>query len=153
MRVREAARDGGSLGSSLVGAEVRLDPAMSPGTIRLMIRGVLQSFLLSGVGLLSACSTLGGYPSEWHSTSNVIHAYVSDSGRAVEIPVTEGITLIDVVLQVAKNDEGDLTRVVVYRRAGSEVLRFDVDVRDMLLTGRTVNNLQLRAGDVVGIAG
>ena len=121
--------------------------------IPFMMSRVLHVAVLSAVAVLAGCSTLGGYPNDWHGASDVIHVYVSDSAKAIEIPTAgQVITLIDAVLKAGES-AGDLSHVVVCRRIGSEMTRLVVDVRDMLRTGNTANNIQLQPGDVIGIAG
>lgn len=118
-----------------------------------MITRLLRAAVCCAAAALPACSTLGGYPPEWHEARDSIHVYVSDSSEPIEIATGGEIrTVLDVVLAVGRT-AGDLSRVVVFRRAGADMSRFEVDVRDMLLTGNTASNIQLQPGDVVGIAG
>ena len=116
------------------------------------IRGLHVAALAFAVAF-SGCTSLGSYPSEWHGTSDAIHVYVADAATAIEIPATGGdVTVLDAVFH-AGLPVGDLTNVVLYRRAGSEMLRLAIDVREMVRTGNNSSNILLQAGDVIGIAG
>jgi hypothetical protein len=118
-----------------------------------MTRRILGAVVLVAMALASACSTLGDYPSDWHSARNSIHVYGSLPARMIELPTSgQKITLLDLVLGLGETG-GDLSRVVVFRRSGSGTTRFDVDVLDMVRTGNTSHNIVLQPGDVVGIAG
>ena len=119
-----------------------------------MVRHILGTFALVAMALAPACSTLGDYPSDWHSASNSIHVYISEPARVVEIPFRgEKISLLDVFFTHGMAERGDLSHVVVFRRTGSGTTRLEVDVRDMIRTGNNDNNIMLQPGDVVGIAG
>jgi len=113
----------------------------------------IGALVLVAMALASACSTVQGYPPEWHAATNSIHVYGSIPAKTIGLPASgEPVTLLDVVLGLGETGS-DLTRVVVFRRSGSEMIRLDVDVRAMLLTGQTTQNIMLQPGDVVGIVG
>lgn len=119
---------------------------------------VVRVALSLGVVLLSACSSMEDSPGAWEVRSDTIHVYVSGSRKPVEIASSgQVVTLIDAVFEarqsVGDQSVGDLRHVLVLRRAGAETIRLEVDVRDMLRTGNTANNIQLQSGDVVRIAG
>lgn len=118
-----------------------------------MIKRVVQASVLCMVFGLSACASVGRYPNQWHAADSSIRVYVSDSDQSVEIEAgNKTVTLLDAVFSV-DHSGADLSRVVVYRRAGSEMIRLEVDVVEMVRTGETAGNVELRPGDVVGIAG
>ncbi len=114
------------------------------------VLGVAFPFALA---VLSGCSSVGGNSGAWEMRGDTIHVYVSGSRKPIEIGTTgQVITLIDAVIKAGQS-VGDLRHVVVFRRAGAETIQFEVDVREMLLTGNTANNIQLQPGDLVRIAG
>jgi len=94
-------------------------------------------------------STLGDYPPEWHSASDSIHVYGSGPARTIEMS-DDGQPLLDVVFGLGQTSIP--SSVVVFRRTGSDTIRIEIDVRDMLVTGNTKPNILLRPGDVVAIA-
>ena len=118
-----------------------------------MMRRMLTVTGTVTVLLAAACSSLDGYPGEWHSATDSVRVYVADRTRVTALPISDQpMTLLDAVF--ALGDTGaDLSRITVFRRSGSETMTLEVDVREMVRTGATEKNILLQPGDVVGIAG
>jgi hypothetical protein len=109
--------------------------------------------VLLAATLLAACSTLGSYPDDWHDASDAIHIYVSDSAKAIEIRTAgEVVTLLDAVLKVSEPGP-NFSHVVVSRPIGSEMTLQVINARNILLTGKSADNIQLQPGNMVSIAG
>ena len=118
-----------------------------------MMTRVLGAAFLFVLVVLSGCSSVGGNSGAWEIRSDTIHVYVSGSRKPIEIDTTgQVITLIDAVFKAGQS-VGDLRHVLVLRRAGAETIQWEVDVREMLLTGNAANNIQLEPGDLVRIVG
>jgi hypothetical protein len=118
-----------------------------------MLKRILGMMVFCAMAFGSACSTLGGYPSEWHNSTDSIYVYVSDPSNMTKMPAAgKTVTLLDAVLSLGDTG-GDLSRVVVERCSDAGMIRLEVDVRQMLLTGVTTQNILLQPGDVVGIPG
>ena len=98
----------------------------------------------------SACSSVAEYPSEWHDAGDSIHVFGAVPAKTVT--VSEDMTVLDVFFGLGEA-RGDASRVMVFRRTDEGLMRVDVDVREMLLTGNAAANIQLRPGDVVRVAG
>lgn len=102
--------------------------------------------------LASACASLADYPSEWHDTTDSIHVYGSMPAKTIVVPAGKDLTLLDAFFGLG-DERGDSTRIVVFRREDASVMRIDVDVREMLRTGKTTHNILLRPGDVLHVTG
>lgn len=117
-----------------------------------MKKRVLGVALFAAMSLASSCSTIDAYPAEWHASNTSIHVYGPSLANAVEVLATGEITVFDLVLG-HRQPGSDLSRVVVCRRSGADLLRLNVDVLAMIRTGVTTSNILLRPGDVVQIPG
>jgi len=116
-----------------------------------MTSRIIAFALLTGTAMTSACSTVHSHPDEWHAADDVAYVYGSVPTKQVKVsPNGRPVTLIDVVMDYAVAGS-DVSCVTIRRGSGADALRIDVNVKEMLQTGRTAANFQLRAGDVVVI--
>ena len=65
------------------------------------------------------------------------------------VPLVQDATVIDVVVASKPLREADMTAIVVVRCSADGVLCLQINVRNMLLTGKTTDNVQLRDGDLL----
>jgi hypothetical protein len=65
------------------------------------------------------------------------------------VPTVDNMTLLDVVVAAKVAKQGDLEQVVLVRFGGDQLLALCVDVRAIVKTGDTKNNVLVRDGDIV----
>lgn len=108
--------------------------------IAALVRTQLRSALVSDVNLQARI--LG---------SNKVFYAIGETGAKGPVPLSTDMTLIDAIFRARYTPLANLGRVYLIRPDAEHPLVVDVNVREMLVTGLTTANLQIRERDILYI--
>ena len=100
------------------------------------------------VAVIGALAVVGGAQEEQGADQR----YVAFFGqvRQTQLEVGNNTTLLEALSRIELTDAADLRAVILVRRDPAPVV-VEVDLRRMILTGNTINNVVLRAGDLLWV--